>query len=1315
METTTTVELPEGFVLDEAPQLPEGFVLDQSNKNFNATFQPPEESFYEDDLRLNPEWINASKVIYRMVEGNSADALDNDADYADYGLDYMGWFNSNMVRMGLTAHKTSTAKPEQAKAMLYLMDGYTEKGFSLEGTGRFFKGALIDPTNLVGLSTLGLGFVASKAAGALTKAGVRTALVEATKTGIIGAGEGAAISALDNYNRQVVQTAVTGEAIDKSELTGAAGIGLVTGGLLGGGIGYTGARLGQKSKVKADAKKLGEEATAKVKEKAANVAPQTTPKVIDDIKLDADGILDVEDLNTKLPPVPEGFVRLYKGDSPTATFDDVFHADGLKDFKPEEGSKGRYWSDDPATADFYREAYNINGDARLSYVDVPKAKADSIKVDDGYLLDVDPGLPNTPAGRTITALNDLRQRIAELVPDGKVVGIGANNVQKYSSVLEAVEPLKQILKEAGEEASPVELLEHFENFEMTVAQMNAMKTTVQRTASELGDELDSLINQLSKLEGDEAIAVYNNLEEVRSAYNSVAQVDAALAATTGRDLGIRRLSKSKGEVLGVTFEDLQKEGFTPSQAMQAWSDMWNKAGVKAQRDNRVVSLKKKRDKAESNGDVGKFNKIQDEIETLEEAIRIEEVYKNSPVLGRMGEYFNNSMRVTAEVMVSNVFSPSSVLINLVPSVVKSMYQPIVDRVFQHGISKAAYKSALAEYSAIKSAIPAAARMAKTAWDLERSMLTGDSSKFLEDQTMIPKRLGGHWLRVFPRVMLASDAFFEEVLYRGFISGQAAGDAVESGLSKGLKGKALDEHIKESVVEAVEKGYDPVQNPMGVLRTDGKSRGLTGDELNKFVEDGLEKYADTMLTATNKEGIDYTQRSLFKNAPSEKNAPSKGLKWYEDRVNEFPVVRVIGQLFTRTPVRVFEEGVRMTPGFQFIHPSFAKDLAGANGPLARVRAQRDVFVGQAITAWLFSKYVAGEATGQMSNDYKRVRQAEDAGLASPYSIKGSDGGTTNFRNLDPFSTPMKITLNALERYEELSYRQSQGEFIDASDMRKAEQWMSVGLGSMYQAVRDANLTAGATEFLDAVSGLAAGKEDVLLKYMGQVSTRMLPNTWYKIAMMDNPELADPKTLEQYLEYRINPQAQTVTKQHTALGQIRTSKNPIGSLIPLMKTTVEERMEGLTEQQAEAEEWLLHVSQVGDRNFAPPPTKNPSVSYNGLSVSIDADLGEMMTTNAKANAKYGQETMYNRWMRYYRDTNPAEAVLSTKGYKLGTASNPNQIETDTSQIVNEFRAIGFLQLMDEEPELEALFIKGEERALINEAGMNYQENTPITGTR
>ena len=67
--------------------------------------------------------------------------------------------------------------------------------------------------------------------------------------------------------------------------------------------------------------------------------------------------LDVDDLTGNLPPYSEkGHIRLFKGGSPTATFDDVFIRENLAQYKPPpEGTSARYWTDDPSVADFYRK------------------------------------------------------------------------------------------------------------------------------------------------------------------------------------------------------------------------------------------------------------------------------------------------------------------------------------------------------------------------------------------------------------------------------------------------------------------------------------------------------------------------------------------------------------------------------------------------------------------------------------------------------------------------------------------------------------------------------------------------------------------------------------------------------------------------------------------------------------------------------------------------------------------------------------------------------------------------------------------------
>jgi hypothetical protein len=97
---------------------------------------------------------------------------------------------------------------------------------------------------------------------------------------------------------------------------------------------------------------------------------------------DAEGV-DYDATAKSLPEVPEGYVRLFRSESPTVKFGDVFDKNKLGAFanRPE----GESYTDDLSYADYYRQSYGK--DARTSYVDVPEATARLAKVADGeYVL-----------------------------------------------------------------------------------------------------------------------------------------------------------------------------------------------------------------------------------------------------------------------------------------------------------------------------------------------------------------------------------------------------------------------------------------------------------------------------------------------------------------------------------------------------------------------------------------------------------------------------------------------------------------------------------------------------------------------------------------------------------------------------------------------------------------------------------------------------------------------------------------------------------------------------------------------------------------
>ena len=199
----------------------------------------------EEVLKEDPDWINASKSVYKWNEGEEAPELESDLDYANYGLNYMGRFNYNLPQMAVEATQLKSATDQQKQDFITLMDMYDKKSASWAGAGRALKGILTDPTTLVGATTLGIGTAGAQA----VKQGIKEGVKQATKAGLkqgskIGAIEGSVYSSADNFLRQTSKiNAGVQEEFDLEESAKAAAFGGVVGGGIGGAIGGIGANI----------------------------------------------------------------------------------------------------------------------------------------------------------------------------------------------------------------------------------------------------------------------------------------------------------------------------------------------------------------------------------------------------------------------------------------------------------------------------------------------------------------------------------------------------------------------------------------------------------------------------------------------------------------------------------------------------------------------------------------------------------------------------------------------------------------------------------------------------------------------------------------------------------------------------------------------------------------------------------------------------------------------------------------------------------------------------------------------------------------
>lgn len=214
-----------------------------------------EASLYS-DTPAGADFAAASRRIYETMFGSSetgaayrAIALgpistnrqkpETDEDFAKFGVEFMGQFNYNITKMGVDVAKLQGLDQGSKLAFYALMEYYDKlPDFTWKGTGRFFSGILSDPTSAVGLGTLGYGFLGRSAAKQSGKEGLKLFLKNSlANTGLVGAIEGGAYGAVDEYFRQEVGVeAKVRENFNVAEIAKMGGMGVVFGGVLGYGL-----------------------------------------------------------------------------------------------------------------------------------------------------------------------------------------------------------------------------------------------------------------------------------------------------------------------------------------------------------------------------------------------------------------------------------------------------------------------------------------------------------------------------------------------------------------------------------------------------------------------------------------------------------------------------------------------------------------------------------------------------------------------------------------------------------------------------------------------------------------------------------------------------------------------------------------------------------------------------------------------------------------------------------------------------------------------------------------------------------------------
>ena len=1065
----------------------------------------PDNKVKDDDLAVDPMWLSRAKIVWEMKEGRKHNP-ETDPELGQWALESMGWFNYHLPNMGIQAARLQRQKPEVRAAFLYLMEAYDDLGLSLSGTSRFLRYQAADPTNVVGITTLGFGMLAKKAIGQTTKA----ALIASIKAGLVkGAIENAVWSVPYSLSRQSVEGEGFSNTRTATDVAIGAGLGSVFGGIFRGG--------GTKISLVLQARKA----------RKANIAEQLRVKKLRDAGKDVDILNEADAVINRLEgDVQPVIAKVIKTKS-----------------KKETGQS--------ETNNTLKEVVKT-----IHRIDIGEPVA-TRKATKGV---------KTPSGK----YKSVKVADKRNIPDLKAI----------------VKPISDMLRKAKTK-NPSDVYDYLLARGFTADQLRVLQATAHKAISDAKILQARLIKQAENHPDPvKALALKKQSDQMNSSVADLDNLDVALSQSTARALNQRVTGGiNTNELRNVNPETLMLKGMTEDQALIHYADLVAKAELKSISNTRVKNLQHRVDKLLATGlpeGAMTIQILKKEMAKIKAIIVEKELSK----LGKAYVKFNKVAKGAAEVAISNVFSTSTLLVNLLPSIGNWVSGPFM-RAHTRGLSSPAIRAMLSEYLSQLQMTRGGLKMFAYAFRNESSPLTGSTFNRILDTNSKHSMPGmlGRAMRLFPKLLLGTDAYFEQAFYRGYVTGNATFNAANEGAIRGLKGNALKAYINKAKEKAIKTSYGNNSGVLDELVTIGTERGLSGEKLNVWVRKEMNKVGPQLRKATDKEGIDHTTDSLYKTSwENRKGITSTAASWYENALKSHPILRQFGQLFFRTPIRVVEAGLRYVPGVQFMVPGMVQDLIGQNGIRLQTRAHAQMSAGLAVTSAIISVWVMNAGKGAGSGDYKQRNMAHAAGENDDYTVGIKGGQTISYRNFEPIAVPMKLLFTALEKHSDYLYRKSQGDIIPQSQLDEVSSVAAVVAAAFAQTMRDANLVSAPVTMLKIADSLADAETDGdILKIIAEKVMVIVPNQIYKMKKLNEPFLPELVTWQQVIWNKWTPGDRRVSMKHSAIGVPQKDNNPTAKIFPFSPTTPADRREGVSDVEIEAEEYLLSVAFATNSSF------------------------------------------------------------------------------------------------------------------------------------
>jgi len=1046
----------------------------------------------QDVLTTDRDWLYASGRLHKMNEGK--EFVGTAKDLADYGLDKLGYFNYNIGSMALDTRALSQADKEDQKAFLYLMEKYDELAPSWRGAGRMAKGVATDPTTYLGLASLGIGFGGSQAAKAVGKSAVKLGLKEALKAGIATG----AYSAADDIMRQDVERNVrTDQEYSGARTLGAAAIGGTIGAVLGGGVAGTATALSNRK-----AARLAEGVVDDALPPSTAPTPTGTPtpdappiRTPNEITPAPVEIVDpaappVRPVDDTLPPVNPADETLPPADTvpPGATPDAV----------PNPANPAPVVVNADEVLDEVITGLNTKRkNPGKEFMELIRATTD----DEGWRLD------------PLTGRADVSARTQEAIDMLTTINrVGAKSIERFA-------------RKAN----------------LTSNQHTELKASLQAANRHLFDKISTFREVVRSIKDPNlrknAKATLERLENAQSIVN---RMDMEASSASGADLAMRsRANAITGDLRQVSsIDEVMKNNptFTRTEA-QLYQEEAYKTWLKNTQQSEIIrKITDDIEVARERGDFSSAIRLIEERRLAEKTARDEARKDMSPEAWKK---FNSAAN---EVYGGLIFSPGTLGINLFTGIPKLLTKPLLNTLVD---GNASVRGMLVSYDVMRKSVGIGLKYSKSVWDYEKNPFYAKQADFFGGDATIPG-IAGRAVRFYQTSMDTIDGAMAQVAYRGHVAAEDYNLGVRVARENGITKKAdIHEFAKNYMEKGQLEAFEDTSGTTTAFETamrNGQRKGYSGAKLENYIKNSLATDKTFFSHPTRKESRSYTEELVFRNSFKGDTWLSKQAMDIEKNFAGNIFFRVGLQAFFRAPIRIFEEGLRLTPGLNFITPGFLADLRGKTTPTRQIRAQGEALLSLSLGAGVMAMYATGSITGSGQGNGKQLKNKQNAGDWEPYTIYFPNGTKLSYRNLDPIGTPLKILVNSLEAYENHSLRKKQGEFTDVygdeAAVKELLSWVGMAFMPAVRAVKDSNVTEGINQLYQFGEWMInpEGSTSTATSFLTEKARILIPNTYTRIdqAFGDATPMREQSGVLNGLLNKINPHRGDTPVQRDILG-------------------------------------------------------------------------------------------------------------------------------------------------------------------------------------